>query len=966
MAASDAELKIIASLDDKVTEAVRKLIGEVGALSDEAKKAFDDMRVAAAKAKEKVEDTGTAADETAKSTKKVGEEGKKAGDSIGKAFADSAIQFAATAVSVNLLVEQIKKFLDETAKVEVALARIQASNNLTAEAAEDLGDKLSVVFGLFRDVATREEILASAQVLLNEKFATGQDVVFKVADALGFARTQGITLAESTKLLVDVSGAFVNASTNSIEVLSKLRQVQKGTASDFKILAEGFDRIGNTAQAAGVRFDDLLSAFTVLRNAGTSERESLKFLEVILQNLQVNAAEVDKQFRNIGKTFDAQTISTAGLSQTIGNLYSGIKAGGGDVQEQFKKIFGGQAQANAAFAIGVERSGEYFAALNNLSKASQEYFKDVSLVSRASGEAFRFTEAIDIVNNVRGVYNALSGDLLEFYESNLKFQKAQAEGSAAATRGVIGLQFETSIAADKAKELGAAGSEAATSFSEKLREARPDIIAFFDALAGKQADAEIEKVKKFANDLREQAKKFSELGVPEFSGAELEATLRRIGELESKLVEEIFAKRTALADEAAKKEAQRLLDLKNKAAAASQAQADRDRAASDEKAARDLRLEEEKRRQEEQTILLRQQAELQAYQANLQRIRETAALAQQLVQEGIAGGAGERQFFADIAEQVQPFAAQILELEGLLANTILSEAEASAVQARIEGLKNAVREISAESVKGGEAFDKGFTASLQRFSEVASNDFKNGAELATASTNAFTSSFSGLLNDIVLGTKSAGEAFKDFIRNFISGLVQAINQLIATKIAASILSALVPGFAAAPAAPVAAAGGVVGGRLLATGSAGSGPFNGPPVAGAKFFEKGGIMAGTMLAAASGLPMRAYAQGGVATEPQIAVFGEGRGAEAFVPLPGPNRGIPVEFQNTPAAMAREQAQPMAPSINVQVDYNPSIQALDGRSTRDVLLREARAIGDIVAGEIASGANRGLIESVRAKR
>jgi hypothetical protein len=80
----------------------------------------------------------------------------------------------------------------------------------------------------------------------------------------------------------------------------------------------------------------------------------------------------------------------------------------------------------------------------------------------------------------------------------------------------------------------------------------------------------------------------------------------------------------------------------------------------------------------------------------------------------------------------------------------------------------------------------------------------------------------------------------------------------------------------------------------------------------------------------------------------------------------DRGVPVEFQNTPAAMAREQAQPMAPSINVQVDYNPSIQALDGRSTRDVLLREARAIGDIVAGEIASGANRGLIESVRAKR
>lgn len=1021
MAASDAELKIIASLDDQVSKSIQKLLGEVGKLSDEAKSAFDDMRKAADGAAKAADDTADAAGDVAKETKKAGKEGKDAGESLSKGFAEAALQMVSVSAIIGTVLQKAREFLDEYGKVEVVLARIQAGLDLTSTSTERLKDDLTTLALSVKRFATEEEVATAAQTLLNEKFATTADVVFKVADAAAFARVQGISLTEATKLLVDANGAFAQSSNNSVDVLSKLRQVQKETASDLRILAAGFDRIGNTAQASGVRLEDLLAAFTVLRGAGTSEAESLRFLEGILQGLQINAEVVNQKFAVLGQTFDAQSVSTKGLSGTINTLFQAIQAGGGDVQEEFKKIFGSQQAVNAALALGVDRSSDYSKALSNLSNAASQYNRDLATIGRTQdSSADRFSEFFDIIDNVRVGIGRVSGDFDEFGRRYANYARSQATAGQEITRQVSALQSRAAAAGAEFDVLARKAGESSGVIADKFAAARPSIEAFFDTLSGKPVDAEIVKVQKFIDALREQARAFSELGVPEFSGAELESTLQRIAALEIQLVDAVYIRRNELADKALANEKARLITLEKKQDEAAKgffkalvdkdADADIARISSriadlikqaqelagagvrgfvgadleariqeiyqfeqrllgeltQKRQADNLEVEERRRQEQAQTLALQQQAELQAYQANLQRIRETAALAQQLVQEGIAGGAGERQFFADIAEQVQPFAAEILELEGLLANTILSEAEASAVQARIEGLKNAVREISAESVKGGEAFDKGFTASLQRFSEVASNDFKNGAELATASTNAFTSSFSGLLNDIVLGTKSAGEAFKDFIRNFVSGLVQAINQLIATKIAASILSALVPGFAAAPAAPVAAAGGVVGGRLLATGSAGSGPFDGPPVGGAKFFEKGGIMAGTMLAAASGLPMRAYAQGGVATEPQIAVFGEGRGAEAFVPLPGPNRGIPVEFQNTPAAMAREQAQPMAPSINVQVDYNPSIQALDGRSTRDVLLREARAIGDIVAGEIASGANRGLIESVRAKR
>ena len=57
------------------------------------------------------------------------------------------------------------------------------------------------------------------------------------------------------------------------------------------------------------------------------------------------------------------------------------------------------------------------------------------------------------------------------------------------------------------------------------------------------------------------------------------------------------------------------------------------------------------------------------------------------------------------------------------------------------------------------------------------------------------------------------------------------------------------------------------------------------------FADGGVMTST-----GPLPLRAYASGGVATTPQLAVFGEGSMAEAYVPLPD-GRSIPVTMNQS---------------------------------------------------------------------
>lgn len=82
-------------------------------------------------------------------------------------------------------------------------------------------------------------------------------------------------------------------------------------------------------------------------------------------------------------------------------------------------------------------------------------------------------------------------------------------------------------------------------------------------------------------------------------------------------------------------------------------------------------------------------------------------------------------------------------------------------------------------------------------------------------------------------------------------------------------------------------GGLLGGGSSAVGGgAGGGIFGGI----AKLF---GFADGGVMTSAGPMPLRRYAGGGIANSPQVAMFGEGSGPEAYVPLAG-GRHIPVKI------------------------------------------------------------------------
>lgn len=164
------------------------------------------------------------------------------------------------------------------------------------------------------------------------------------------------------------------------------------------------------------------------------------------------------------------------------------------------------------------------------------------------------------------------------------------------------------------------------------------------------------------------------------------------------------------------------------------------------------------------------------------------------------------------------------------------------------------------------------------------------------------------LVDIVTGSKSAKEAVADMAKAIAADFARM-------AIRAAIMRPMMMAF-----------GFATGGVMTSSGPA----IGGDPYA----FAKGGIMTSM-----GPLPLNTYAGGGVANTPQVAIFGEGRKPEAFVPLPD-GRNIPVKLQGG------GEGRPSGPGGNTFV-ANVNVTPPQGSSQQD-----AERFGEVISRQMES--------------
>lgn len=138
----------------------------------------------------------------------------------------------------------------------------------------------------------------------------------------------------------------------------------------------------------------------------------------------------------------------------------------------------------------------------------------------------------------------------------------------------------------------------------------------------------------------------------------------------------------------------------------------------------------------------------------------------------------------------------------------------------------------------------GFSKRLESLRDSATNFARTVGEGFADLALSGIDRFSDAIANVVTGTMSAKEAFKEFAKGVLADVARMIAKFIALGIIKTIFG----------------------------------------------LEDGGVMPGGV---EDTVPVRKYAKGGIARRPQLALFGEGKTAEAFVPLPD-NRSIPVTF------------------------------------------------------------------------
>lgn len=182
------------------------------------------------------------------------------------------------------------------------------------------------------------------------------------------------------------------------------------------------------------------------------------------------------------------------------------------------------------------------------------------------------------------------------------------------------------------------------------------------------------------------------------------------------------------------------------------------------------------------------------------------------------------------------------------------------------------------------------------------------------------------LIDTAFAAGKGGQSFEEFTASVLEGLAKiAAKQLILAA-----LNALFPG------------AGVAAGAATSGGGGGGGGFLG-------LFAGGGTVSGPTkhVADLSGLPVNFYAGGGVVDSPQLFVAGEGKNAEAIVPMP--NGAVPVQFTNGGGGVS-------------QMNITFNVTSLEGDRAAAVIVRERDTIESLIA-EALSGGNRSLIDVTR---
>jgi TP901 family phage tail tape measure protein len=265
------------------------------------------------------------------------------------------IAFGASAGSIFAVEKAFVNLIKSTIDVQKSLTDINIILNTTSKGLGKFGADL---FTVAKDTGQSFQSVAEAATELARQGLGVEETLKRTRDALILTRLSGLDTVSSVEALTATLNSFNKTALDSTTIINKLANVDAAFAVSSADLASAVQRVGSSAQDAGVGFDELLAIVTSVQQTtsrgGAVIGNSLKTIftriarpEVLdqLQNLGLEVRNLDggtrpaiEILKELSSTFDTLSDSQKSqIAETVGGVFqiNILKAALGDLGKEY-------------------------------------------------------------------------------------------------------------------------------------------------------------------------------------------------------------------------------------------------------------------------------------------------------------------------------------------------------------------------------------------------------------------------------------------------------------------------------------------------------------------------------------------------------------------------------------------------------------------------------------------------------
>ena len=265
------------------------------------------------------------------------------------------IAFGASAGLIYTVEKAFTDLIKSTIDVQKSLTNINVILNTSTEGLSKFG---ATLFDIAKNTGQSFQTVAGAATELARQGLGVEETLKRTSDALILTRLSGLDANSAVEALTATINSFNRTALDSTSIVNKLANVDAAFAVSSGDLVNALQRVGSSAQDAGVGFDQLIGIVTSVQQTTarggavignslktiftriqrTEVLDQLQALGLNVRDLEGNTLPAISVLKELATTFD--TLSDAQKSQ-IGELVGGVfqinilKAALGDLGKQY-------------------------------------------------------------------------------------------------------------------------------------------------------------------------------------------------------------------------------------------------------------------------------------------------------------------------------------------------------------------------------------------------------------------------------------------------------------------------------------------------------------------------------------------------------------------------------------------------------------------------------------------------------